>query len=687
MSESLTRLPVRLAPADPIRHPQTLEAVRRCTAPSLHWAAMAGRIRDEDIAEVRERNRIDEVVGEYVALRRAGADSLKGLCPFHDEKSPSFNVRPGHGTFHCFGCGEGGSVVDFMMKIEHLGFVEAVERLADRVGIQLTYTGGGSSVQCDRGTRSRLVEANKLAQEFYAEQLSSAQAQPAREFLMQRGFTQQAAATFGCGFAPSGWDQLTKHLLARGFSVDELVKSGLSREGQRGPIDRFHRRLLWPIRDLGGDVVGFGARRLFDDDRVEAKYLNTSETPLYRKSQVLFGLDLAKREIARRRQVVVVEGYTDVMAMHLAGVPTALASCGTAFGAEHIAVLRRLLMDDFEFHGEVIFVFDGDEAGQKAALKAFDDEQRFSAQTFIAIAPDGMDPCELREAKGDAAVRDLVARRQPLFTFAVRTLLAEHDLDTAEGRVAALRRTVPLVAQIKNVSLRDEYARQLAGWVGWDDIATVRSRVREAAGEAPGRRSSVATKSNPVAGTSPVAAATNIRGTRTPRTSPAENGIDLPAADDVRLQAQREVLKAVLQEPGITGPVYDALPTEAFTHPAYAQVHAAVLAAGGTAAGMSGPAWIDAVAAHCPQRSLVTELAVETLRAKGSAEDDVRYIGSLLASLQATVVGRQVAEIKSRLQRISPVENADAYHQHFGDLVALEQYYRALRERALGVQA
>ncbi|MGH3782491.1 MAG: toprim domain-containing protein, partial [Pseudonocardiaceae bacterium] len=569
------------------------------------------------------------------------------------------------------------SVVDFMMKIEHLGFVEAVERLADRVGIQLTYTGGGSSVQRDRGTRSRLVEANKLAQEFYAEQLSSTQAQPAREFLMQRGFTQQAAGTFGCGFAPSGWDQLTKHLLGRGFSVDELVKAGVSREGQRGPIDRFHRRLLWPIRDLGGDVVGFGARRLFDDDRVEAKYLNTSETPLYRKSQVLFGLDLAKREIARRRQVVVVEGYTDVMAMHLAGVPTALASCGTAFGVEHIAVLRRLLMDDFEFHGEVIFVFDGDEAGQKAALKAFDDEQRFSAQTFIAIAPDGMDPCELREAKGDAAVRDLVARRQPLFTFAVRTLLAEHDLDTAEGRVAALRRTVPLVAQIKNVSLRDEYARQLAGWVGWEDIATVRSRVREAAGEAPRRRSPVAAATK----NRPVAAATKNRQS----TAPAENGTDLPARDDVRLQAQREVLKAVLQEPAITGPVYDALPTDAFTHPVYAQVHAAVLAAGGTAAGMSGPEWIGAVAAHCPaQRSLVTELAVETLRAKGSAEDDARYIGSLLASLQATVVGRQVAEIKSRLQRISPMEDPESYHQHFGDLVALEQYYRALREQALG---
>jgi DNA primase len=627
---------------------------------------VAGRIRDADIAEVRERNRVDEVIGEYVALRRAGADSVKGLCPFHDEKTPSFHVRPARGTYHCFGCGQGGNVVDFIMNIEHLGFVEAIERLADRVGIKLTYTGGGSSVQRDRGTRSRLVEANKLAQEFYAEQLSSAQAQPAREFLAQRGFTQEAASTFGCGFAPSGWDQLTKHLLGRGFSIEELIKAGVSREGHRGPIDRFHRRLLWPIRDLGGDVVGFGARRLFDDDRIDAKYLNTAETPLYRKSQVLFGLDLAKREIARRRQVVVVEGYTDVMAMHLAGVPTALASCGTAFGAEHIAVLRRLLMDDFEFHGEVIFIFDGDEAGQKAALKAFDDEQRFAAQTFVAIAPEGMDPCELRQAKGDAAVRDLVARRVPLFTFAVKTLLAEYDLDTAEGRVDGLRRTVPLVARIKDVSLRDEYARQLAGWAGWDDVATVRRRVRETAGEIPQRRGG--------------------RNQKAPLAANGANGTELPARDDVRLQAQREALKAVLQEPALTGPVYDTLPADAFTHPAYAQVHAAVLAAGGTAAGRSGPEWVEAVASHCATRSLVTELAVETLRAKGSAEDDARYIGGLLAHLQATVVGRQVAEIKSRLQRISPLEDAETYHHLFGDLVALEQYYRALREQAMGAQ-
>ncbi|MGQ0774187.1 MAG: DNA primase [Pseudonocardiales bacterium] len=651
---------------------------------------MAGRIRDSDIAEVRERNKIDEVIGEYVALRRAGAGSLKGLCPFHDEKSPSLNVRPGQGTFHCFGCGVGGSVIDFVMRIDHLGFVEAVERLADRVGIKLTYSGGGSSVQRDRGTRSRLVEVNKLAQEFYAEQLQSSDAQAAREFLAARGFNADAAGRFGCGFAPSGWEQLTKHLLGRGFTVEELIKAGVSREGQRGPMDRFHRRLLWPIRDLGGDVVGFGARRLFDDDRNDAKYLNTAETPLYRKSQVLFGLDLAKREIARRRQVVVVEGYTDVMAMHLSGVPTAVASCGTSFGTEHVSVLRRLLMDDFEFHGEVIFVFDGDEAGQKAALKAFDDDQRFAAHTFVAVAPDGMDPCELRQAKGDAAVPDLVARRLPLFKFAVQTMLREHDLDTAEGRVEALRRTVPLVARIKDVSLRDEYARQLAGWVGWADTATVLRRVRETAGSHPARRNGRRTRTDPAGSNSasPNSASPNSAGSGS--AGPDSAGLDAvqrPPPDDPQLRAQREVLKAVLQEPAMTGPVYDTLPADAFTHPTYAEVHRAVLAAGGTGAGLSGPEWIDAVAAHGTRyRSLLTELAVETLRAGSGEQDDARYIASLLAHLQASVVGRQVAEIKSRLQRLSPLDDKDSYHHLFGDLVALEQYYRALREQALGAQ-
>lgn len=617
---------------------------------------MAGRIRDSDIAEVRDRTRIDELIGEYVALRPAGAGALKGLCPFHDEKTPSMNIRASRGTWHCFGCGEGGDAFAFIQKIEVVGFVEAVERLADRLGYKLTYEGGGASVQRDRGTRSRLLEANKRAAQFYAEQLRSPEAAPAVGFLTSRGFDVAAAVTFGCGFAPAGWDTVTKHLLAAGFSVDELIKAGLSKEGRRGPIDRFHRRLLWPIRDLGGDVVGFGARRIFDDDGIEAKYLNSTDSPVYRKSQVLFGLDLAKREISRRRQVVVVEGYTDVMAMHLAGVPTAVASCGTAFGADHIAVIRRLIGDDSFDLGEVIYTFDGDAAGQAAALKAFDGDQAFAAQTFVAIAPDGQDPCELRQAHGDTAVRDLVARREPLFEFAIRSMLREHDLDTAEGRVAALQRTVPLVGRIKREDLRDEYARRLAGWVSWDDIAMVVRRVRESAGGD---------------------AAANGRARRAAPPPPPK--------DDPRLHLQREALKAALQVPAVAGPAYDELPEQVFSHPTFAAVHRAIQGAGGVCAGHDGPAWLSKVQAEVTgeeTRRLLTELAVEPLELPRRNVEEARYITSVIAGVRLVLVDAQIAELKSRLQRTNPVEDPEAYHQIFGDLVPLEQYRIALRDKA-----
>ncbi|SER63775.1 DNA primase [Actinokineospora terrae] len=629
---------------------------------------MAGRIRESDIAQVRERSQIDEVVGEYVQLRRAGGGALKGLCPFHDEKTPSFNVRSTHGTFHCFGCGEGGDVIAFVMKIDHLTFVESVERLAERVGLQLTYEGGGTSVQRDRGTRSRLVDAHKAAQEFYAEQLRTPEALKAREFLTERGFDEASATTFGCGFAPAGWDRLTKYLLGRGFEVAELIKGGLVKEGRQGPIDQFHRRLLWPIKDIGGDVVGFGARRIFDDDQIQAKYLNTRETPIYKKTQVLFGLDTAKREIAKRHQVVVVEGYTDVMAMHAAGVPTAVASCGTAFGIEHIKVLRRLLMDDASFRGEVIFTFDGDEAGQKAARKAFDDgDQEFTAQTFIAVAPDGMDPCDLRQAKGDVAVKDLVARRRPLFTFAIHAELAEFDLDTAEGRVEALRRTVPLVARIKDHSLRDDYARQLSGWVGWDDPQTVVRRVRETAGIAPARRARAV---NPNQGALPVEAE------GPPRPNPA----------DPELLAQREVLKVALQEPALAGPVYDSMPLSAFTHPAYIAVHTAVLEAGGTASGLTGAELLEVVGKNCAPtvRRLVSELGVEPMPLPRKNASVERHASAYLNALQKEQVGRQIAEIKSRLQRLSPLEHAEEFRELWGDLVAMEEWHKALGAQAQG---
>ncbi|MFE7719831.1 DNA primase [Nocardia rhizosphaerihabitans] len=632
---------------------------------------MAGRIPDRDIAAIRERVRIEDVVGEYVALKRAGADSIKGLCPFHDEKSPSFHVRPNHGLFHCFGCGEGGDVYKFLQQIEHIGFVEAVEQMADRIGYQINYEGGGTSVQRDRGTRSRLVAANAAAHEFYVAQLREPEAETARKYLTDRNFDGAAAQQFGCGYAPGGWDVLTKHLLRKGFEFKELEAAGLSKQGKRGPIDRFHRRLLWPIRNLGGEVIGFGARKLFDDDTMPGKYVNTPETLLYKKSQVLFGLDHAKREISKGHQAVVVEGYTDVMAMHLAGVKTAVASCGTAFGEEHLQVLRRLLMDDNFWRGEIIYTFDGDAAGQAAALKAFSGDQRLAGQTYIAVAPDGQDPCELRQHSGDAAVRDLVARRTPLYEFVIRGLLAEHNLDDVEGRVEALRRTVPVVAQIKDNATRKGYATKLAGWVGWDDIQLVVRRVGE---EAKKNRMGA----TPTTGKSGAAAL--------PAARVAESSSVRPAPNDPVLFAQRQSLSAALQYPGIAGAAFDAIDTAAFTHPAYVAVRIMIAKAGGTAVGLSGAEWVAAVSDHTDDlmiRALVSELANEQLPVR-SQNDIPRFITGILARTQEAWVGRQIAELKSKLQRLSASEEPDTYMALFGDLVALEQYRKSLAAQAMG---
>ncbi|PZS12395.1 MAG: DNA primase [Pseudonocardiales bacterium] len=627
---------------------------------------MAGRIRDEDIALVREKTPIADIIGEHVQLRNAGGGNLKGICPFHDEKSPSLSVSPARGLYHCFGCSAGGDVIRFVQTIEHLDFSEAVERLAARANVALRYldsaTGGYAPQSRTHGQRARLVEAHLAAATFYAEQLRGPEARTAREFLAGRGFDERAAEHFGCGYAPEGWEQLTKHLLGLGFTAAELTLGGLSRESGRGSlIDRFHRRLLWPIRDVAGDVVGFGARRLFDDDRIEAKYLNTPETPIYKKSHLLYGVDIAKREIARQHRAVIVEGYTDVMACHLAGVTTAVATCGTAFGSDHVSVVRRMLMDSDAFTGEVIFTFDGDAAGMKAAERAFGDDQKFMSQTFVAIEPSGLDPCDLRMKSGDTAVLDLVARRIPLVEFVLRATVGRFDLDTAEGRVGALDRGVPLVAQIKDRSLRDEYARRLAGLVGVSDpldiVARVRGLVRRTAGDGslqPDQR----------------------------RVEPAAT----ERVDESVTSVEREVLKIALQLPAVAGPQFDALAEDAFLLPAHRRLRQAIAAAGGTAAAVTGPAWTSAVEAHLDEslRSGMHALAVEPLPAV--AETEERIAESFLARMLEIVAAREVAALKSKVQRVNPLEQPDEHARLFGELISLESHWRTLRERAHGGQ-
>jgi DNA primase len=649
---------------------------------------VSGRIRDEDIAEVRDRVRIDEVVGEQVTLRPAGGGSLKGLCPFHDERSPSFHVTPSRGLYHCFGCGEGGDAITFLQRTEQLSFAEAVEKLADMAGVRLRVDedGPGAGQQrAARETRTRLVKANQAAADFYAESLLGEEGGAGRDFLTARGFGARSAEHFGVGYAPKGGEALVGALTDQGFVVPELVSAGLVVQGGRGPYDRFRGRLLWPIKDVTGDVVGFGARRLYDDDRVEAKYLNTPETAIYKKSHVLYGLDLAKREMARRSQAVVVEGYTDVMACHLAGVPTAVATCGTAFGADHARVIRRMLMDSDAFRGEVIFTFDGDAAGRKAALRAFDNDQSFVAQTFVAVEPTGKDPCELRQEDGDEAVRDLLARRQPLFEFVIRSTLADYDLDTAEGRTHALTRAVPVVAGIRDSALRDEYARRLAGWVGSSDESEVLRRVRQHSGH-----SSKGARGNLPASRPSAPATAQREGKASSRGAGEAEQAEITVlthgdVDPVALSVQREALKAALQRPALVGPVLDALPIDVFTSPVYAAVAQGLAAAGGVSSQTGGAVWVDRVRsalAHDTLRSLVTELAVEPLSTEDQRTEE--YVSSVVLRLREMGVSRQLAGVKGRLQRTDPEADAAAYNTLFGELMGLERLRRELRERIVG---
>ncbi|WP_329134024.1 DNA primase [Streptomyces sp. NBC_00670] len=629
---------------------------------------MAGRINDEDVKAVRDAVPIDAVVSEYLQLRNAGGGNLKGLCPFHDEKSPSFQVSPSKGLFHCFGCQEGGDTLTFVMKIDHLSFSEAVERLAAQAGITLRYEEGGYNPSHQRGERIRLVEAHKLAAQWYAEQLGThPEADTGRTFLAERGFDQAAAVHFGVGYSPQGWDHLTRFLRGKGFTDKELLLSGLAQEGRRGPIDRFRGRLMWPIRDIGGDVVGFGARKLYEADN-GPKYLNTPDTAIYKKSQVLYGIDLAKKDIAKASRAVVVEGYTDVMACHLAGVTTAIATCGTAFGGEHIKILRRLLMDNGS--ARVIFTFDGDAAGQKAALRAFEDDQKFAAETYIAIAPDGMDPCDLRLAKGDEAVAELAEPRTPLFEFALRQIVGRYDLDTPAGRAAALDEAAPIVARIKNSGAQHEVAVQLAGLLGILDTQFVVRRVGQLARWARER-----------GGRGPAPAA-DRRPQQQYAAGPARPGLRGPALTlrNPVYATERELLKLALQRPELVSPAFDAYGADEFTAPPYAAVREAIQEAGGAEQGVRDPQeYLLRVREAAPDdavRSMVTELAVETILRRTV---DEHYAGEQLVTVRRRAVERRVRDIQSQLTRLAAHGDPAQLGAVQNELWVLQQYDQALR--------
>ena len=633
---------------------------------------MAGRIRASDIEEVKRRVNLADLVGDHVTLKNAGVDSMKGLCPFHDERSPSFHVRPAAGYYHCFGCGESGDAITFLQRTDHLTFTEAVERLAARIHYVLTYEEGTTRRE-DGPNRARLLAANQAAAAYFVTQLASEEAQAAREFLTQRGFDAAACETFGVGYAPRGWDGMSKALAQQGYTAPELIQSGLASEGRRGAYDRFRGRIVWPIRDTSGQVLGFGARKLYDDDQ-GPKYLNTPESPVYHKSQVLYGLDLAKRAISRGKRAVIVEGYTDVMACHLAGVDSAVATCGTAFGKEHISVLRRIMGDDSA--GEVIFTFDPDEAGQKAALRAFSEEKRFTAQTYVAVAPEGLDPSDLRLQRGDEAVRELFTQKLPLFEFALRQAVAKFYLNSVEGRALALRESAPIVAEIKDPSLKPGYTRELARMLGLE-LEEVRQAIR---------RSEAATR--------PGARAQRGHYQQREQTA-AQPQFDAPGAYEEPVAApparrismatlrqqpttwlERDALMAMLQQPvGIGSDLLQQAATAQVFDPDLAIVRDAI----GASLAMTGDCALEQVLSAAPEthHGLIRELAIAPIPERRPNQVAV-YARDVVISLLDRDLVSLGRELRARLQRISdPTDPGSRRIQE--QLVALEAARRGLR--------
>jgi DNA primase len=621
---------------------------------------MAGKIRARDIEEVKSRVNIADVVGDYVSLKNASVGSLKGLCPFHDEKSPSFNVRPMQGFYHCFGCGEGGDVYKFLQQLESISFYEAVEKLAARVGFELTYEDGGPSQ--DQGQRSRILEANTAAAAFYQSQLMTEDAIPGRDFLKGRGFDKSAAETFGVGFAPKGWSNLTDHLKKLGFTIEELVTAGLATKSDRGAYDKFRGRLIWPIRDSTSQVIGFGARKLFDDDQ-GPKYLNTSDTLVYHKSSVLYGIDLAKKDISKQQRVVVVEGYTDVMACNLAGITTAVATCGTAFGDDHIRILNRMLSAEKDTPAEVIFTFDPDAAGQKAAMRAFNDSHKFSAQTFVAVGPDGLDPCDLRSEKGDEAVRLMIENKKPLFEFAIKQKISKFDLATIEGRVGAARAAAPVVSAIRDSAMRPAYIRELAGWVNLDGNEV--AALVDAAGK-QSRADAVKDIRRDEAGVVPE------------EPSESESEFALPNLNDPITRFERQVLEVLVQIPAsFSQEQLIRIVRDGFSAPA----HNAILEAIGTSMVSHGSGdWLNVIGGATPAElhASLRSIAAQALPAKNEA-DLIRYGQGVVARALTNALAHEKADLLAALRRTDVVDSAEESARIQRALVELEAERRKLQ--------
>jgi DNA primase len=590
---------------------------------------VAGRIRQEDIETVKERTDLVGLVAQHLTLKRTGHDSMSGICPFHQEKTASFSVSPAKQVFYCFGCGKGGDAITFLRELEHLSYVEAVERLAQIAGVSLRYEGDSRAERRAAQRRQALIRANEQAASLYERMLvEGGEAEEARAYLAQRAIGPDAIEAFGIGYAPGYADFLLRRLSgAPDLSVETLLEAGLATRGDDGQVrDRFRGRITFPIHDLQGRPIGFGARILPTDPRAgeQAKYLNTAETPVYRKQDVLYNMHRARSSIARSGDAFVVEGYTDVIALAHAGLENAVATCGTALGERHFELLSR-------FAQRSVLAFDSDEAGARAAERAFAFQERFPVRAVVMILPEGLDPADFAAKHGAVGVREAAARARPLVEYMVRRIVAKHDLGSIEGQSAAVTAVLPLLERLQDPVRRTEYAHLLADLAGVDE-GSVRQSLDRRAG---GRPQEVAR--------------TVHRGT-------------------ARQRVEREMLKLLARSLELFTVYQERLTDDHMRTPANRKLLAALRDVDGDISALAAREGEVAPAAAA--------LAVEPLEGDGGAD----YADGVWQRLHELVLKGRSDELRSQLQRLNPMTDP-GYDDLFERLVEVDGELRRSRQR------
>ncbi len=602
------------------------------------------KINDEDIDRLRDSSDIVEVVSAYTQLKKSGGSTYKGLCTFHSDKTPSMSVDQGKGLFFCFGCGEGGNIYHFIQKMENLEFPDAVEWLARKTGFQLRYEEQRPGDRAARGLKQRIIAANEEATSYFHKALmESPAASEARQYLASRGFDRDVAANWELGYAP-GRDSLAKYLMGKGFSQDELLGADLVKKSDRdGSIyDSFRQRIVFPTRSHQGDVLGFGARKLLESD-TGPKYLNTSETRVFQKSRVMYGLLKAKATLGKGASAIVVEGYTDVIALHEAGIDQAVATNGVALGESHFELLKK-------FTHRLVLMFDADTAGKGATERGFDLQHKLGLEVLVAPLPEGSDPADVVKNQGADALRKVVDDASPLMEFKLEQTVAKLRLDTPESRGRAVHEVVQVLGWHPDPVARHEYAFLAARLIGVDSDA-----VQRALGEG---------------------------GSRAPQS--AHNGGTRDARREERfpghVKVEREALQLLITQARSTGPWLKDIAAADFTAPARRELFEAGKTALDSGASDLSP---DIAAKLSPDAfSLYTEL---TVGADEHPIDDLNErLLEVFVRLRVFSLERNIKVRRATLQEVNPVVEADKHDELFTELVGLEAARRDLLRQLQG---